>query len=161
MAAWSGSEASAGIRSIRSNRCSRYLPLMTNDTVRSAWLRLLVLAAGCGATIQGATPGDGPGVISIEQGNDASPLGIPLEQLPAPGECRLWLPGRPASAQAGPGPCTKIEPGALGGSWVLDRPADKPEEVYVRVIDPRRVGVVVAIRRYRAATGEYLGRMEP
>ena len=122
---------------------------------------LLVLGAGCGATIQGASPGEGPGVIAMEQGNDGSPLGIPPEQLPQPGECRLWLPGRPVSAQSASGSCSKIEPVALGGSWVLERPTEKPEEVYVRVIDPRRVGVVVAIRRYRAATGEYLGKMEP
>ena len=125
------------------------------------WCWLGGLAAGCGATIQGASPGDGPGVIAVEQGDEREPLGIPLEQLPAPGECRLWLPGRPISSQAPAGSCAKIEPVALGGSWVLERPTERPEEVYVRVIDPRRVGIVVAVRRYRAATGEYLGRMEP
>lgn len=111
--------------------------------------------------MQGSSLGEGPGVIAIEQGEDRSPLGIPPEQLPPPGLCRLWLPGRPVSAQTGPGPCEKIEPGALGGSWVLERPEVEPGLIYVRVIDPRRVGVVVAVRSYRAATGEYLGRKEP
>jgi hypothetical protein len=119
-------------------------------------------AAACSAaTLQNSTPGDQPGVIAVEQGEDRGPLGIAPRYLPPAGECRLWLPGRPPDSQAAAGPCERIEPQALGGSWVLYRPPDHRELIHVRVIDPRRVGIVVATRIYEAEHGTYLGREGP
>ena len=42
---------------------------------------------------------------------------IPPGHLPAPGECRIWYPGRPAGHQPPPGDCAalgwRVPPGAL------------------------------------------------
>jgi hypothetical protein len=95
--------------------------------------------------------------LVIEENDDRSPLGIPPAQLPSPGECRLWKPGRPLREQGRAGSCGAIEAAAPPGSWVLFRPQQDPRLVHARVIDPDQSGLVIQIRVYDAARGTYLG----
>jgi hypothetical protein len=95
--------------------------------------------------------------LVIEENDDKSPLGIPPAQLPAPGECRLWKPGRPLKEQGRPGSCAAIETAAPAESWILYRPQQDPRLVHVRVIDPDQKGLVIQVRVYDAARGTYLG----
>jgi hypothetical protein len=95
--------------------------------------------------------------LVIEENDDKSPLGIPPAQLPSPGECRLWKPGRPVKEQVRAGSCAAIEPEAPTESWVLYRPQQDPRLVHVRVIDPDQKGLVIQVRVYDAARGTYLG----
>src|SRR5437773_169185 len=75
-------------------------------------------------------------------------LSIPPGQLPAAGECRLWIPGDPPGRQPRPKsrPCDGMVAAAPAGSWVLYVPANDPKVVYVRMIDERRAGVVVRVQ---------------
>lgn len=95
--------------------------------------------------------------LVIEESDDKSPLNIPPAQLPSPGECRLWKPGRPLREQARAGACAQIEPAAPVESWVLYRPPQDPRLVHVRVIDPDQAGLVSQVRVYDAVRGTYLG----
>jgi hypothetical protein len=95
--------------------------------------------------------------LVIEENDDRSPLGIPAAQLPPPGECRLWKPGRSLKEQGRAGSCSAIEATAPAESWVLYRPEQDPRLVHVRVIDPHQKGLVIQVRVYDAARGTYLG----
>jgi hypothetical protein len=95
--------------------------------------------------------------LVIDENDDKSPLRIPSAQLPPPGECRLWKPGRPLREQASVGRCADIEPTAPPESWILYRPRQDPRLVHVRVIDPDQAGLVSQIRVYDAERGTYLG----
>ena len=88
------------------------------------------------------------------------PLGIPEGELPAPGECRVWHPGRPSGQQPEPGGCGEAEREAQPGSWILYRPTDDQRVVHNRVTDPARRGVIVRIDLYDAERGTYLGSKE-
>jgi hypothetical protein len=44
---------------------------------------------------------------------------------------------------------------------VIYRPERHPREVHARVIDSKRAGVVVLVRVYDAARGDYLRREKP
>jgi hypothetical protein len=117
-------------------------------------------AASCGQAT-GRQPDRAPIVFEdrlvIEENDDRSPLGIPPAQLPNPGECRLWKPGRPLKDQGRAGSCAAIEAAAPAESWVLYRPQQDPRLVHVRVINPDQAGLVTQIRVYDAARGTYLG----
>ena len=119
----------------------------------------VLLSSGCGSKSPPAQPE--PVVFEdrlvIEDNDDRTPLRIPATQLPGPGECRLWYPGRPVPQQPRAGACAQIEPTAPPDSWVLFRPQQDPRLVHVRVIDPDQAGLVTAIRVYDAARGTYLG----
>ena len=83
----------------------------------------------------------------------AATLGIPPGQLPPPGLCRVWLPGQPPGHQARARACASIEVVAPAGSWIVYRPPEHKTEVYVRVVDPRRAGMVVGFRVYDIQRG--------
>ena len=105
-------------------------------------------------------------VIEIEEQRAPSdadrrgPLGIPESELPSPGECRVWYPGRPSGQQPPPGGCGEAEQAAQPGSWILYRPTDDQRVVHNRVTDPVRRGVIVRIDLYDAERGTYLGTKE-
>lgn len=86
-------------------------------------------------------------------GSTASRLGVPPGHLPAPGMCRVWLPGRAPGHQPGARSCAKVESVAPAGSWILQRPTKDRKVVLVRVVHERRAGVVVARRVYDARNG--------
>jgi hypothetical protein len=95
--------------------------------------------------------------LVIGENDDKSPLRIGPNQLPAPGECRLWHPGRPLREQPRPGACAQIEPAAPPESWILYRPSQDPRLVHVRIVDSDQAGLVTQVRVYDAARGTYLG----
>lgn len=121
---------------------------------------LAVLLFGCGSK---PTPAADPSPVVFEDRlvisdtDDKSPLRIAAAQLPGPGQCRLWYPGRRLGDQPRAGACDEIEATAPGGSWVLYRPAQDPRLVQVRVIDLDQPGLVTQVRVYDAAQGTYLG----
>jgi hypothetical protein len=95
--------------------------------------------------------------LVVSDTDDKSPLGIPLAQLPAPGQCRLWNVGRPLREQSPAGSCAQIEPSAPPESRILYRPPQDPRLVHVRIVDPDQTGLVTQVRVYDAERGTYLG----
>jgi hypothetical protein len=134
--------------------------VITSKTSRLAMAMLAGIGLGCGRSSSG-NPNPTPVVFEdrlvISETDDKSPLPVPPAQLPPPGECRLWHPGRPAREQARAGSCAQIEPTAPPESWVVYRPSQDPRLVHVRVVDPEQAGRVVQVRVYDAARGTYLG----
>lgn len=86
----------------------------------------------------------------------AATLSVPPGQLPRPGLCRIWFPGRPPGRQPKARPCAEVEAVAPAGSWVLYRPSQDRRVVHVRYVDDRRAGVVVWIRVFDAASGAFV-----
>lgn len=86
----------------------------------------------------------------------AETLAVPPGQLPPPGECRLWFPGRPPGRQPRPRPCPDLEASAPAGAWILYRPSQDRSVVHVRYVDDRRAGVVVWIRIFDASSGAFI-----
>jgi hypothetical protein len=116
-------------------------------------------AMGCGSKAGSANPE--PVVFEdrlvIDENDDRSPLRIPPTQLPPPGECRLWHPGRPVREQPRVLPCAQVEPTAPPESWILYRPGQDPRLVHVRIVDADQAGRVTQVRVYDAERGTYLG----
>lgn len=76
-------------------------------------------------------------------------LNVPPGQMPDPGECRLWIPGRAPGLQPRPKsrPCEGLAAAAPAGSWILYRPSQE-RTVHVRVVDASRAGVVIRVWVY-------------
>ncbi len=89
----------------------------------------------------------------------AATLSVPPGQLPPPGLCRVWFPGRPPGRQPRARPCAEVESVAPAGSWVLYRPSQDRTVVHVRYVDDRRTGVVVWIRVFDATSGAFIRDM--
>lgn len=79
-------------------------------------------------------------------------LGVPPGHLPPPGQCRIWIPGRPPGRQASPRACDRIERDAPAGAMILYRPGEDRRIIRVRYIDERRAGIVIRIRVFDAET---------
>jgi hypothetical protein len=92
--------------------------------------------------------------------DDPESLGISSGQLPPPGSCRVWFPNRSGGQQPAPESCEVALNDAPAGSWVLYRPANRPGEVKVYVIDSRRAGIVVRVLVYDADDGRFLREEE-
>jgi len=86
----------------------------------------------------------------------AARLGIPPGHLPAPGQCRVWMPGQPPGHQPRPRSCGNIERTAPPGSWIVYRPQIDKKIVHVRVVDDRRAGIVIQRRVYDIQHGTLL-----
>ncbi|MGH7702323.1 MAG: hypothetical protein ACREMO_04480 [Gemmatimonadales bacterium] len=132
---------------------------MKTLTIRAGACALLGLIAGCSKTTV-VTPSPQPQTSPSRGPSTAATLGIPPGHLPPPGSCRVWIQGTPPGHQAASRSCQGIESTAPAGSWILYRPTEDKKLVYVRVVDQRRAGVVVLIRRYDADRGTYLGEGE-
>lgn len=77
-------------------------------------------------------------------------LDIPEGQYPAPGECRIWYPERPAGQQPPPVKCGAAVP---AGAWLIQHPHDMPDHVQVTVYEPRRPGVIRAVGEFDIGSG--------
>ena len=86
----------------------------------------------------------------------AATLGVPPGHLPPPGECRVWIPGRPPGRQARPRSCDGILGTAPAGAWILYRPGQDRRVVHVRYVDERRAGIVIRIRVFDAESGAFI-----
>ena len=74
-------------------------------------------------------------------------LGIPPGHLPPPGQCRVWVQGRPPGQQARARSCSGIAATAPTGSWIIYRPG-RDNAVHVHVMDPSRQGRIYVVRHY-------------
>ena len=134
---------------------------------RHALPALLVAAAliGCsGKSIYQPEPKPEP---ASSRKSTAATLGIPPGHLPAAGQCRVWVPGKPPGHQARSRGCANIEASAPAGSWIVYGPVGDDERghrkgkakghdkrlVRVRVVDERRAGVIVWVRVFDASSG--------
>ena len=122
---------------------------------------LVLLALACAP--RATPPAPEPEVIESERRqaypdrDRMGPLGVPEADLPPLGDCRVWLPGRPAAQQAPSQGCGEAEKNAPPGAWVLYRPPDDERVVHIRVTDPVKRGAIIRIDIYDAEKGTYLG----
>jgi len=122
------------------------------------FLRFLLAVAAVG--LAGCTIHQAPSTPQPRR-STAATLGIPPGHLPPIGQCRIWIPGRPAGHQARARSCDGIVAAAPAGAWILYRPGENRRIVRVRYVDETRAGIVVRIRLFEAATGELLSEEEP
>jgi hypothetical protein len=92
--------------------------------------------------------------VSNEPGPHAS-LHIPPGHLPPPGECRIWIPGRPPGHQPKAGRCDRLEGHVPPGALLLYRPESDPRHVRVTEYHPEEPSVIISIRYYVAANGNF------
>ena len=121
-------------------------------SIRQLAPALAVLSATACSSITTGGP-DRPAPAARGGPSPAATLGIPPGHLPAPGMCRVWMPGQPPGHQPRARSCERIERSAPAGSWIVSRPARDRKVVHVRVVDQRRPGVVVRLRVYDAQRG--------
>lgn len=103
----------------------------------------------------GRTAGTGGGTVATNR-STAVVLGVPPGHLPPPGQCRVWIPGRPPGKQARARSCAGIIAVAPAGSMIIYRPTRDKKVVRVRYVDSRRAGVVIRVRLFEANTGKFL-----
>ena len=121
------------------------------------WVALLPLLGGCGFAL-GAGGGvhhadvyyedayydaSGGGVyFDADYGRRVDYRRLPVARghLPAPGRCRIWLPGAPSGRQGRSGSCRSLEHRVPAGAWLLVRPRAYPEVVELIAYDYRRHG---------------------
>jgi hypothetical protein len=116
---------------------------------------LLLAGAGACSALQPA-PETKPAPQAKQSRSTAATLGVPPGHLPPPGQCRVWVPGKPPGHQAKARPCGGIERTAAAGSWVLYRPGKDKKVVHVKEVDSRRSGVIVRLRIYDAQSGNFI-----
>jgi len=98
----------------------------------------------------------GPAVDYETSGVFPTSLRIPPGHLPPPGLCRIWYPGLPPGHQPPPGDCATLAARVPQGAWLLGRPTHEAGHVHVSVYDHERPGVVIVIRVFDSATGEFV-----
>ncbi len=127
---------------------------MTRITIGSALVLAGLAATGCATRTVFVTPRR-PGRST------AVTLGVPPGQLPPPGQCRVWIQGRPPGRQARARSCDGIVATAPAGAMILYRPGKDRRIVRVRYVHSSRIGVVVRIRIFEAGTGKFLREEKP
>ncbi len=140
---------------------------------------VVVALAGCSGRNTDVQSGPGPQAKSIpgagdygsepERKNESVPenasvaakFGIPPGHLPAPGQCRVWLPGEPPGKQKKnpSGDCSSVSRQVPAGGWLVYRPGDDKKEVVVREYGANRD--VVSIKVFDIVTGAFLRELDP
>ncbi len=77
-------------------------------------------------------------------------LNIGAKHYPRLGECRIWYPNRHRSSRIR---CGQKPP---RGAWLLERPKNRPNNVYVEVYEPRQQGVVFTLGEFEIHTGAFV-----
>jgi hypothetical protein len=114
-------------------------------------LIVALLAPACaGRTVIVASP------PATSRANTVLTLGVPPGHLPPPGECRIWIPGRPPGRQPRARSCNGIVAAAPAGSWILFRPSSDRRLVHVRYVHEVKNGVIIRVRVFEAESGKYL-----
>jgi hypothetical protein len=72
-------------------------------------------------------------------------LGVPKGHLPPPGQCKIWIPGKPPGQQSPPQSCRSAFRNAPLGAWVITHSADRYK---VNIFSATRPTVVSEIRFY-------------
>lgn len=121
-------------------------------------LVLALAASGCGSNNSPKLSEDQEQlaeeiVATRPTGND--PI-IPLDELPKPGDCRIWYPGRSPLEQPSAGPCTERLEQVPPGAWLVYRPEQTPQYIQIREY-PVQSGGTVVVKNYDARTGLYVG----
>lgn len=108
------------------------------------------------------TPGSGTAGGEPARGpSTAATLKVPPGHLPPPGQCKIWIPGRPPGHQARPQSCQGIAAHAPAGSWILYRPGKDKKVVHVRHVHEQRPGTIVRVVIFEAASGKFLREEKP
>ena len=96
-----------------------------------------------------------------ENASTAARFGIPPGHLPAPGQCRVWMPGEPPGKQKKhrSGDCSAVEREVPAGGWLVYRPGGDKKEVVVREYGAERD--VLSIRVFDIVTGAFLRELQP
>ena len=122
--------------------------------MRRYWMVVVVVVglAGCSGRNTDVQSGPGPQAKSIPGAGDygseperknesvsenasvAAKFGIPPGHLPAPGQCRVWMPGEPPGKQKknAQGDCSWVASQVPPGGWLVWRPGVDRKEVVVR-----------------------------
>lgn len=74
-----------------------------------------------------------------------SALGIPKGHLPPPGECKIWIPRRPAGQQGPPQSCSAAFRNVPPGAWVITHESTRYQ---VKIFNRTRHSIVDEIRYY-------------
>jgi hypothetical protein len=119
-----------------------------------AILAPLFLAA-CSSRIAVSKPEPAPAPVPKPVGPVAT-LKIPPGHYPAPGQCRVWYPGRPPGHQPAPIPCRFLQGDVPLGAWVLYRPTDEKKVVRVTAYHEVKPELVVWVRYYDSKTGTFI-----
>lgn len=85
-------------------------------------------------------------------------LPIPRGYVPAPGRCRVWLPGVAPARQPRSGSCRVMERRVPRGGWLFVRPLRQPQIVELVAYDahrPVRTRRVYDVRTGRRVNGYY------
>src|SRR5262245_19216858 len=83
-------------------------------------------------------------------------LGIAPDEIPSPGECRLWMPGVPPESQSPSGTCSVVQQNVPAGAWVLHRSEEKSNEVAVNVYRSKWPRTISETRYFDYWTGTFL-----
>ena len=87
---------------------------------------------------------------------EAPALGVPADEVPPIGACRVWIPGAPVEAQHPAGPCDVVQKKVPAGAWVLHRASTQSNEVAVNVYRSRWPYTISETRYFDYWTGRLL-----
>lgn len=122
---------------------------------KAEWTALVLVVFISACTTSGMTviPASPSPEVRTQQ---ADPVGIPNEYIPAPGKCRIWYPDRSPDKQPPPERCLEIYDVPAGAWVVYGGPMIKTYRI--EEYDPERPGVVTFINYFELESGRFLRR---